>query len=80
MSLLNHHARPTIFVGDGLSDRYAATSADLVFAKDTLAAYCREQQVAHRRYQNLADVADQLDALLRSGMGIEQEAIAEVGA
>jgi 2,3-diketo-5-methylthio-1-phosphopentane phosphatase len=80
MSLLNLNSGPTIFVGDGLSDKYAATSADLVFAKDKLAAYCREQQIAHRTYLNLADVAEQLDALLRSGVAIDQEAIAEVGA
>jgi 2-hydroxy-3-keto-5-methylthiopentenyl-1-phosphate phosphatase len=80
MSLLNRNSGPAIFVGDGLSDKYAATSADLVFAKDKLAVYCREQQIAHRPYRNLADVAEQLDALLRSGVAIEQEAIAEVGA
>jgi len=80
MSLLNRDGGPTIFVGDGLSDRYAATSADLVFAKDKLAAFCREQQIAHRQFRSLADVAEQLDELLRSGTAIEQEAIAEVGA
>ena len=80
MSLLNRNGGPTVFVGDGLSDRYAATSADLVFAKDKLAAYCREQQIAHRPYLNLADVAEQLDELLRSDIPIEQEAIAKVGA
>jgi 2,3-diketo-5-methylthio-1-phosphopentane phosphatase len=80
MSLLNPNGGPTIFVGDGLSDKYAAASADLVFAKDSLAALCREQRIAHRQYRTLADVAEQLDSLLDSGMAIEQEAMAEVGA
>jgi 2,3-diketo-5-methylthio-1-phosphopentane phosphatase len=80
MSLLNPSGGPTIFVGDGLSDKYAATSADLVFAKDKLAALCHEQRIAHRQYRNLADVAAQLDVLLDSDTAIEQEAIAEVGA
>ena len=80
MSLLNRNGRPTIFVGDGLSDRYAATSADLVFAKDQLAAYCRQEQIAHRQYLSLANVAEELDELLRSDAAIEQEVIAGVGA
>lgn len=80
MSMLNRGGGPTIFVGDGLSDKYAAASADLVFAKDQLAAFCREQQIAHRRYISLADVAEQLDELLRSDAAIEREAIEEVGA
>ena len=80
MSLLNRDAGPTVFVGDGLSDKYAATSADLVFAKDQLADFCREQQIAHRQYRSLADVAEQLDELLRSDAAIEQEAIEDVGA
>ena len=71
---------PKIFVGDGLSDKYAAASADLVFAKDQLAAFCREQQIAHRQYISLADVAEQLDELLRSDVAFEREAIEEVGA
>ena len=32
--------RAVVFVGDGASDRYAAHHADVVFAKDGLAAYC----------------------------------------
>lgn len=80
MSLLNRHNAPTVFVGDGLSDKYAAAGADLVFAKDKLAAFCSEQQIAHRQYRNLADVAMQLDELLRSDTAIEQEAIEDVGA
>ncbi len=80
MGLLNRNGGPTIFIGDGLSDKYAATSADLVFAKDKLATLCCEQQIPHRQYRTLADVAEQLDTLFSSGMAIEQEAIAEVGA
>jgi 2,3-diketo-5-methylthio-1-phosphopentane phosphatase len=80
MSLLNRHGGPTIFVGDGLSDKYAATAADLVFAKDKLATFCSEREIAHRQYRNLADVAEQLDSLLRSNAVIEREVIEGVGA
>jgi 2-hydroxy-3-keto-5-methylthiopentenyl-1-phosphate phosphatase len=57
MAALNAAGAPSIFVGDGLSDRYAAASADVVFAKDKLAAYCTEQEIAFHHYETLADVA-----------------------
>jgi len=57
MAALNSAGAPSIFVGDGLSDRYAAGVADVVFAKDKLATYCAEQGIAFHRYDTLADVA-----------------------
>ncbi len=57
---------PTVFVGDGLSDRYAAAAADVVFAKDALAAFCREQAIAYHPYQCLTMVADRLGMLFAS--------------
>jgi len=80
MSLLNPNGGPTIFVGDGLSDKYAAASTDLVFAKDTLADYCRESQIEHRPYHNLTEVAEHLDRLLFENVGIAQQSIEKVGA
>ncbi len=64
MRLLNPLDAPTIFVGDGFSDRYAAGEAGLVFAKKSLARYCREQSIAHIAYESLADVATQLAAVV----------------
>jgi 2-hydroxy-3-keto-5-methylthiopentenyl-1-phosphate phosphatase len=57
MAALNPAGAPSIFVGDGLSDRYAAAAADVVFAKDKLAAYCTGQGIAFHQYETLADVA-----------------------
>jgi 2-hydroxy-3-keto-5-methylthiopentenyl-1-phosphate phosphatase len=57
MAALNPSGAPAIFVGDGLSDRYAAAAADVVFAKDKLAAHCVEQGISFIRYETLADVA-----------------------
>jgi len=79
MSLLNRGGA-TIFVGDGLSDKYAALIADLVFAKDRLAKYCQEQRIKHLEFENLEEVAAQLDELLSSNAVIEQEPVEEVGA
>ena len=66
MRRLNRNGARTVFVGDGLSDRYAAESADLVFAKAKLADYCRARSIAHVFYEDLGKVAAYLEALLRA--------------
>jgi len=63
MARLNPTSGSMIFVGDGLSDRYAASYADLVFAKDGLAAYCDEHAIAYTRFVNLASVTKILSDL-----------------
>ena len=51
-----HRGRSTVLVGDGASDRKAALLADLVFAKDALAAWCETNGVSHVGFETLADV------------------------
>jgi 2-hydroxy-3-keto-5-methylthiopentenyl-1-phosphate phosphatase len=63
MTRLNPSSRMTIFVGDGLSDRYAAACADVVFAKDALAVYCDERAIAYTPYGDLGLVAQKLECL-----------------
>jgi 2-hydroxy-3-keto-5-methylthiopentenyl-1-phosphate phosphatase len=63
MTRLNPSSRITIFVGDGLSDRYAAACADVVFAKEALAAYCDEQAIAYTPYDHLGAVGQSLERL-----------------
>src|SRR5258707_9690646 len=53
----------TVFVGDGMSDQYAAVRADVVFAKDKLAAFCDASSVLYRPYDTLATVAKGIDKL-----------------
>jgi 2-hydroxy-3-keto-5-methylthiopentenyl-1-phosphate phosphatase len=65
MQALNISGARAIFVGDGLSDRYAAASADVVFAKDRLATYCVEAGIPHIPYSDLSDVAAFLDVSQR---------------
>ena len=64
MKQLNPRRAPTIFVGDGLSDRYAARAADLVFAKKGLATYCAAENISFAAYENLRDVAVKIAELL----------------
>src|SRR6266850_205391 len=80
MRLLNRTNAPAIFVGDGLSDRYAVESADLVFAKDGLAAYCADHSIEYVPYQNLGDVAAHLDRWLAGRMFLREETAARVSA
>jgi 2-hydroxy-3-keto-5-methylthiopentenyl-1-phosphate phosphatase len=61
MEMLNPRGAATIFVGDGLSDVYAAREADLVFAKKSLARLCRERAIDFAPYETLADVAARLE-------------------
>ncbi len=76
MRFLNPTGARAIFVGDGLSDRYAAQTADLVFAKGKLADYCRQANLSYVLYEDLDRVAIYLDSLLRAA-AFEADAAAE---
>jgi 2,3-diketo-5-methylthio-1-phosphopentane phosphatase len=56
--------RPVVFVGDGMSDRFAVEVADLVFAKRQLLAYCRERGIACHPFETFKDVQGVLEELL----------------
>jgi 2,3-diketo-5-methylthio-1-phosphopentane phosphatase len=59
--------RAVVFVGDGPSDRYAAHHADVIFAKDSLAAWCEVENVAYEPWTRLADVTEWLGLALEDG-------------
>lgn len=64
MERLNAVGAVTVFVGDGMSDRYAATCANVVFAKDTLATFCDHASIPYTPYDTLAAVAESLERVL----------------
>jgi 2-hydroxy-3-keto-5-methylthiopentenyl-1-phosphate phosphatase len=72
MDMLNKAGAPAIFVGDGLSDRYAAMAADLVFAKDKLADFCERRPIAYTPYDGLATIARKLEERLRPGKRVRR--------
>jgi 2-hydroxy-3-keto-5-methylthiopentenyl-1-phosphate phosphatase len=49
-----------IFIGDGLSDQAAAEAADEVFAKHSLAEYCRERRINSHEYQTFNEILRRL--------------------
>ena len=73
MRLLNQTNAPAIFVGDGLSDRYAVESADLVFAKGALASYCTANSIEHLPFQTLEEVATHIDRWLAGRVFLREE-------
>ena len=48
------------FVGDGLSDRYAAQQAHLTFAKGKLLDFCRANKIDHIAYNDFKKVQEWL--------------------
>src|SRR6266851_9126953 len=68
MERLNPAGAVTVFVGDGMSDRYAATCANVVFAKDTLAAFCDHASIPYTPYDTLAAVAESLERVLGASL------------
>ena len=58
----DHH--PTIYIGDGLSDRFAVEESDVVFAKRKLAAYCQERGVACQQFENFAEIESAVRGLI----------------
>ena len=52
--------RTTVLVGDGASDYKAALLADVVFAKNTLAAWCARNGIDYVPYSTMRDVLDAL--------------------
>ncbi len=51
----------TVFVGNGVTDRCAVRAADLTFAKDDLATWCRSQGIPAVSYQTFTDVQHDLE-------------------
>lgn len=49
-----------VFVGDGLSDRFAAKAASLTFAKGKLSEFCRSNRLLHREYAGFGEIEEWL--------------------
>jgi 2,3-diketo-5-methylthio-1-phosphopentane phosphatase len=61
-----------IFIGDGLSDCAAAESADEVFAKHSLAEYCRERGINCHEFESFNDILEHLVDNPTTGFGSEK--------
>jgi 2-hydroxy-3-keto-5-methylthiopentenyl-1-phosphate phosphatase len=48
--------RRSAYIGDGCTDRCPGASADLLFAKGSLATWCDDQGIAHRPFTDFHDI------------------------
>lgn len=64
--IVSQGKEPRVFIGDGRSDFCAAGTADIVFAKGTLATYCEQQGIAYFLYESFADIELMLASLIPS--------------
>jgi 2-hydroxy-3-keto-5-methylthiopentenyl-1-phosphate phosphatase len=55
--------RPVVLIGDSGSDFCLASKASFVFAKDKLAAYCRQQGIPHYVFADFGEVIEGLRRL-----------------
>lgn len=62
-SVLKHYSegREIIYIGDGRSDICASKSADVLFAKGTLAKHCEVQKIDYVFFDDFKTIADELD-------------------
>jgi 2,3-diketo-5-methylthio-1-phosphopentane phosphatase len=58
--------RPIIYIGDGLSDRFAVEECDVILAKRQLLVYCREKGLACHPFETFADVEEVLQEEVES--------------
>ena len=49
--------RKVIYIGDGMTDRCAVQKADMLFAKDALAAHCQTHGLPYTPFVSFSDVA-----------------------
>ena len=67
--VLRHRAagRAVVFIGDGISDRFAAAHADLIFAKSSLARMCDNEGWAYRPWDRFAEITDWVEGAFADG-------------
>ncbi len=68
-----------IFIGDGLSDRFAVEEADVVFAKKQLLEHCRSHDIACQSFETFADIQASL-CDLAPGHEAEEKKVSRKGA
>lgn len=53
-----------VYIGDGISDRCPVQYADVVFAKDSLVAFCETHNITFYRFENFSDVLKKFKSIV----------------
>jgi len=67
---LKDENRKVIYVGDGLSDKFASRASDVIFAKDELMEYLENNGIEFNRFSSLSDVNNWLVKVLSDSVEI----------
>lgn len=62
--------KKVVYIGDGLSDRFAARASDVVFAKSELMEYLEEHNVSFMRFSSLNDINRWLTEFLKGNVDL----------
>lgn len=63
-------AGPVVFIGDGRSDFCVSSRADVLFAKDSLAAYAADRGMAFHRFDDFHNVIRALDLVRKPRVAV----------
>ena len=67
---LKNDDRKVIYVGDGLSDKFASSASDVIFAKDELMEYLENNGIEYNRFSSLSEVNNWMIDLLAGNVEI----------
>ena len=65
--------RRVLYIGDGASDICASGLADILFAKDSLAEYCDENNINHIKFRTFKDICEYLYLNLGEKLDVKNE-------
>ena len=65
--------RRVLYIGDGASDICASGLADILFAKDSLAEYCDENNISHIKFETFKDICEYLYLNLGEKLDVKNE-------
>jgi len=69
---LKDDGKTVIYIGDGLSDRYASQASDVIFAKDELMEYLESNGINFNKFSDLGEVNNWLIGLLGGGVDLPE--------
>jgi len=49
-------SKEKIYIGDGLSDRFGIKNCDFIYAKNKLANFCNEQNIAYKEFHKFKNI------------------------